>query len=603
MRLFLLSFSTAFACVFSTPFFLSATSAQAEHENAGVRWLNYSEDIFKRAADEKKLILIDLEAIWCHWCHVMDKETYSKKSIQEILAKNFLTVKVDQDSRPDLSTRYQDYGWPATIILSAKGEDLVKRAGFMPEDEMKEMLLDVVANPVPHADKEESEAAELGSSEGRLSGEMRNKLIENHEYFYDLEKGGLDFAQRFLNSDSVEYVVTEAAKGKEKEISFARKTLTSSLKLIDPAWGGAYQYSTDRDWEHPHFEKIMPTQAIFLRSLSLGYGQFKDPAYLAGAMKIYSYLKNFMRSPDGAFYTSQDADLVRGQHSADYFQLDDTARRKRGIPQIDKHIYSYENGVIIQALSALYAASGDPAVLEDAKTAAQWALSNRALPEGGFRHDEVDAGGPYLRDSLAMAQGLLTLYSVSAERKFLDSAIAAGTFIDKTFSQEGESGYFSFAPKNAGILKPSRLQEENIPSARFFNKLKHYTGQERFEVSARRAFDWLKIPKVALRYKVEPGLLLVDSELATPPLHLTVVGAKQDPQALELFKAALSYPANYKRSEWWDKSEGPMPNLDVQYPALDKAAAFVCTQKRCSLPIFAPEGITKVLAIKSKAAT
>ena len=100
---------------------------------------------------------------------------------------------------------------------------------------------------------------------------------------------------------------------------------------------------------------------------------------------------DFLTSPDGAFYTSQDADLVPGEHADEYFALSDAAaRRKRGIPRVDQHIYARENGWAINALAGFYAATGDESALADAIRAAEWIIANRSLPGGGFRHDAKD---------------------------------------------------------------------------------------------------------------------------------------------------------------------------------------------------------------------
>jgi len=93
----------------------------------------------------------------------------------------------------------------------------------------------------------------------------------------------------------------------------------------------------------------------------------------------------------------------------------------------------------------------------------------------------------------------------------------------------------------------------------------------------------------------EAGILLADRELRQDPTHITVVGRKNDPQAQALFAAAASFPSTYKRVEWWDHAEGPMPNPDVQYPELDKSAAFVCANKICSSPVFEPEKIAPLV--------
>ena len=92
----------------------------------------------------------------------------------------------------------------------------------------------------------------------------------------------------------------------------------------------------------------------------------------------------------------------------------------------------------------------------------------------------------------------------------------------------------------------------------------------------------------------EAGILQAAFELANPPTHLTIVGKKDDPQALVLFKTALAFPAIYRRVEWWDKREGAMPNPDVQYPAMPRAAAFVCGDGRCSIPVYGSAALTEL---------
>ncbi len=140
----------------------------------------------------------------------------------------------------------------------------------------------------------------------------------------------------------------------------------------------------------------MQMQAEDLRVYALGYMLWHDPAYLKAAQDIQRYLQEFLMSPDGAFYTSQDADLVKGKHSGEYFSLDDAARRKAGIPAIDKHIYARENGWAIAALCDLYMATGEKKYLDQARTAAEWIIAHRGSNDGGYRHDEKDAAGPYL---------------------------------------------------------------------------------------------------------------------------------------------------------------------------------------------------------------
>src|ERR1700728_1007998 len=112
-------------------------------------WHPWSDAIFAQAAKEHKFVLLDLEAVWCHWCHVMDKETYADPTVRKLMGKNYIAVKVDQDSRPDISNRYEDYGWPATVIFKADGSELVKRQGYLEPRRMPWIRQAVIDDPTP----------------------------------------------------------------------------------------------------------------------------------------------------------------------------------------------------------------------------------------------------------------------------------------------------------------------------------------------------------------------------------------------------------------------------------------------------------------------
>ena len=374
--------------------------------------------------------------------------------------------------------------------------------------------------------------------------------------------------------------VTEAGDVFER---MARETLGAQRNLMDPVWGGVYQYSTDGDWKHPHYEKLLQFQAENMRIYAAAYARWKDPEYLKDAKQIRRYIKDFLTSPDGAFYTSQDADLVRGEHSEEYFALDDQARRAKGIPRVDTHVYARENGWVIQALATLYAATGENEHLDDAVRAANWIIGRRSLPGGGFSHDEEDVAGPYLGDTLTMGSAFLALYSVTADPAWLDRAVAAANFINANF--KSEPGFSTAA--NSSTPRPTLQIDENASLARFANLLNHYSGDTAYREMAEHAMRYLAAPGIADRRGFQVGgILLADRELSMAPLHITVVGAKNDPAARSLFLAALKKPATYKRVEWLDEAEGPLRNPDVEYPPIDKAAAFLCTDRSCSAPIF-----------------
>jgi uncharacterized protein YyaL (SSP411 family) len=574
-------------------FLLVSSSARAA-DTPGIQWQPWSDAVFRQATADHKLVLLDLGAVWCHWCHVMDGVTYADPRVIALIREKYIAVRVDQDSRPDVANRYEDYGWPATVIFKWDGAELAKRRGFIPPKPMASMLQAFADDPTPGPSIDQEPAPSPAAGAALSSGQaaaMRAVFLNA----YDSRLGGWGDGQKFLDWDALDYCLTQGAAGDARMQAMARQTLTAGLKLIDPVWGGVDQYSVDGDWDHPHFEKIMPYQAETMRILAMAASLWRQPQWLGPAQKIHGYLKSFLTSPDGAFYTSQDADATPGEQGAAYFALDDAGRRKHGLPRVDRHIYARENGLAITGLAALYAASGDAGSLGDARRAADWVVAHRALPGGGFRHDEADAAGPYLADTLEMGRAFLALYTVTAERPWLARAEAAARFINAKF--RSPLGFATAASAPAANLAPLPETDENVTLARFANMLAHYTGRSAYRDMAAHAMRYLASPTVVAQkgYSVA-GILLANRELATEPLHVTIAGPKDDPAARALFSIALRDAPPCTRIEWYDRREGPLPNSDVEYPALPAAAAFLCTKAACSSPTRSPDILARKLA-------
>lgn len=555
-------------------------SAFGNTAKAPIKWQGWSEQAFSKAKKEKKLVLLDMEAVWCHWCHVMDEKTYADPKVAEVMAKHFIALRVDQDSRPDLSNRYAAFGWPATIIFDGDGKELAKRRGFQPPEKFFALLDGLVKKPVPEEEYEEEIYNPTTSAS--LTPESRKTAEKAFADFYDKKWGGWGNRHKYLDLNNIEYALRRARKKDKVEEEHARATLTLNQKLFDPVWGGVYQYSAE-GWDEPHFEKIMSVQAENIIAYSLAYRLWKEPAHAKAMESIYQYLTTFLRDKNGGFYTSQDADVVQGQHSDAYFKLGDSARRQQGIPRIDTHQYARENGWVIEALGAAYMATADEKYLKAATDSMAWVNGHRRLGKtGGFRHDEKDVAGPYLGDSLAMGRAHLMLYTVTGDRAYLKEAVASLKFIEKTFP--GKHGTFYTAKQTSKLIPPMTERAENISLARFANLLHHLTGEKSFRevaegvMKAYSSADYLTESPVS-------ALLLLDQDLSQDPTHITVVGAKSDAASRTLFLGAMNFPDTYLRLEWWDKKEGPLPRNDVTYPSLPKAAAFVCTSGRCSLPI------------------
>ncbi|HZE99393.1 MAG TPA: DUF255 domain-containing protein [Planctomycetota bacterium] len=564
---------------------LGGLQARAQETSSGIPWGEWSDTLFERSQREHKLVILHLGADWCHWCHVMEKTTYQDPDVVKLIRKSFIAVHVEQDARPDLSNRYEQYGWPATIMFDEKGREIVKRRGYIPPGPFAKLLEAVIEDPTPGPSAPPAAAPVFGSAATLESG-LRQQLTKRWEDGYDADLGGWGQIQKFLDSDSIELAM-RLGKGK-----WAEQTLAAHLQLIDPVWGGAYQYSHGGVWGNPHFEKIMPFQADAIHAHLLNYLKTGNEKSLAAARAVRKYLSDFLMNEDGVFLVSQDADLVKGEHAEAYYSLDDAGRRKLGIPRIDRHLYARENGIAIRALAELAGATADADALKSAIRAADWALANRSLPEGGFRHDDRDAAGPYLADTVAMGRAFLSLYMATADRAWLERSAAAAGYVERTFAAKDGPGYLTSRP--AGPLPPVRQIDENISVARWTNLLRTATKVESYRAMTERALRFLASPDVALtRGMMTAGILLAELEASTEPLKVTVVGKRGDLAVDALLAEGRRASEPYLLVELQDEAASKQPGA---YRVKDKVTAYVCTAEACKGPIFTAGDVRAAVA-------
>lgn len=490
-----------------TTFPLQANSVKTE----GLQWSEFNQNSFQRASNEQKYILLDLVAVWCHWCHVMDEKTYTDPKVLAIIDKHFIPVKADHDLRPDLAERYREWGWPATIILHADGTEIVKRAGYINAENMVNLLNAIVKDPSPEGTTL-SLPKQLSTSP-IVSNKTLKQLKKSHQDSYDNKLGGLNINQKFLDADSVEWDLWLSSQGDQQATKRITQTLQAAAKLVDPAFGGAYQYSTYGDWEHPHYEKIMLTQYKYLHTYSKACQQLKQPSYCTVAKQVADYMVEFLKSPKTeAFYTSQDADLIQGKKSHGYFQLNREQRLAQGIPRVDKHHYASHNGRAIEGFLALYQATQEKKYLKHALKAMNWIIKNRRYYGGGYRHDKLDAAGPYLADTLYMGRAFLKVYEINKDERYLQLASQAANFIDNQFKHD--TGGLVSATDNGTPARPLPQLDQNIHAARFLARLHNYSNNSQHLALLEHTMKLLATHDIATSRLTEAGILLAAKEYA-----------------------------------------------------------------------------------------
>jgi len=491
--------------IFTLILLILTTSINAEKVNTKVDWQEFNKASFQQAKQQEKFILLDLVAVWCHWCHVMDNTTYQDDKVVALLNSHFIATQADHDLRPDLAERYRDWGWPATIVMTSDGTEVVKRAGYISPANMANLLQTIIEDPSP-----ESSTLSLPknlSKSPELSTKLVNQLKQMHLEAYDYELGGLKLNMKFLDSDSIEWDLELAQYGDAQAQQRVVQTLEAAMQLIDPEFGGAYQYSTYADWKNPHYEKIINTQYKYLLSYSKACQFLNKINYCDEANKIASFLLEFLYSDEkGVFYTSQDADLNKGEKSHDYFKLKRQQRLALGTPKVDKHIYASHNGKVIAGFIHLFLATKNNTYLKPAIKAADWIIKNRSLETGGFKHDKRDTAGPYLADTLYMGRAFLLLYQATDNEVYLMHSIKAAEFIQAHF--KNPQGGLVSAVDNGTPTRPLPQIDQNIDAARFLMNLYKVQKSDTLRELIIHSMKFLATEQITTARFTEAGVLL-----------------------------------------------------------------------------------------------
>ena len=568
-------------------------STSAPRARGETTWAEWDRATFERARAEKRIILINVVATWCHWCHVMEEETYADAEVAALLRDHFVTIQIDSDARPDIAERYRAWGWPATAVLSPDAQPILELRGFQDPRRFETLLRELVA---------ERDAGKL-ARRGEVPAEprptdadveaLRRFTTKQLDGFYDEERGGWGEVQKYPFPGQMEHALLRGKiHGGDKWTKRATFTLEGWEKLVDPVWGGIYQYSLRRSWDHPHYEKITAIQGGAIYNFALAARVTGNDAWLEPARKIADYMHAFMRSPDGGFYTSQDADLRRpGKESvlgAEYYALGDAERRALGLPRVDTNVYADLNGHMIRGLAELYVASGDAKVLDSAVRAAERVLATHRTARGGFLHGEDDDpnGLLFLPDQAAMGFAFIALHRATADARWLEHARALAEFVTASLQDREGGGFWAHTedPDAVGVFAQRRKPlAENGLVARFLVAMHRYDDGD-----GTKATPWLEPARRALvavgekkgvraEGRIVDTYLLALEELSMPTVDITVVGAADDDRTRALHRAALRYPE-------------PRGLVELQapgdrYPDIGKPAVYFCTATACSTPM------------------
>ena len=280
-----------------------STARAAPVDNADGFWSEWSDATFARAARENKFVVVSLQSWWCKWCFVMNKETWSNAEVRAALKDRFIPVYVDQDSRPDISQRYERWGWPATIIFGPDGKEIAKLRGFYSAGFFIPVLQDTVKDPTPvdYGDNVAERARTLATG---LTDAQRAEIHGFIDKAWNVEFGGWSRA-KLVDGPMLTWALQQARQGDTENDARVRKVLTMmAATMIDKDTGGVSQVNLKPDWSAPAKEFPMFVQEAALAAYSRASVVFGDPVYRQAADRIYGFLKTTMAAPSGGFYAS-----------------------------------------------------------------------------------------------------------------------------------------------------------------------------------------------------------------------------------------------------------------------------------------------------------
>ena len=320
----------------------SAYLRSAAHQP--VYWREWGEGAFAEARAKDKPILLDIGAVWCHWCHVMDRESYENPDVARLINEHYVAVKVDRDERPDIDSRYQTAvsalagqgGWPLTVFLTPEGKPFYGGTYFPPDDRYGRPGMRRVLEAVAHSYKAQraqvlESAAKVGEAlagverfergDGTGLEETLKALVENIGGMADARYGGFGSAPKFPHPSALDLLLESHLESGQ---AWLLATVTSTLEhmgrggVYDQLGGGFHRYAVDERWIVPHFEKMAYDNAGLLVNYLHAYQVTGNRFFRDIAEGIISFVETGLANPQGGFYASQDAD-ISPEDDGDYF--------------------------------------------------------------------------------------------------------------------------------------------------------------------------------------------------------------------------------------------------------------------------------------------
>jgi uncharacterized protein YyaL (SSP411 family) len=611
-----------------------------QHAENPVDWYPWGAEALARAKEEDRPILLSIGYAACHWCHVMEHESFEDAATAQLMNERFVNVKVDREERPDLDSVYMDAvvalsghgGWPMTVFLTPEGEPFFGGTYFPPEprhglasfrdvlvavsDAYRERRGDVGRQAAALVDAIRAQSDQRPSSDPLTAGLLHDAVRGLRQQF-DPEWGGFGRAPKFPQPAVLEFLLRVG----EKEPVTRTLDAMALGGMYDLVGGGFHRYSVDERWLVPHFEKMLYDNALLASTYVHAWAVTGTARYREVAEETLAYLLRELRLEHGGFASAQDADtngvegltftwtpdegvpaellqpfehgrfIVRGELDPELRSRLFDQREHRPKPLRDDKAVASWNGLALAALAEAGRLLDSADLVEAARACAEFLLGplsdgdgrlHRTFREGVARHNG------FLEDYASVAHGLYELHVATGELRWLHEARRLALLAVELFADDDRGGFFQTpADGERLVARKKDLDDNPTPSgnsllAYVLLRLGRIWGDDELE---RRAAGVLRLVGPMLpRAPAAFGQALSALDLyLSPPRELAIVG----PPEAEIARAALAALEPNTVVAFGPADDVP---LLAGKTALDgKPAVYVCERFACRAPVTEPD--------------
>jgi uncharacterized protein len=613
-----------------------------QHADNPVDWYPWGDEALARARDEDRPILLSIGYAACHWCHVMEHESFEDPETAALMNEQFVNVKVDREERPDLDAVYMDAvvamtghgGWPMTVFLTPEGEPFFGGTYFPPAPRHGLPSFRQVLQAVARAYREKRgevaqsarqlvaavrDSAELAPSSEPLTDSVLGEAARNLRNIFDPRWGGFGGAPKFPPASVLEFLLRRG------ELDLVTGTLDGMAAggMYDLVGGGFHRYSVDERWLVPHFEKMLYDNALLVPAYLHAWVVTGEVRYRRVAEDTCEYLLRELALPAGGFASSQDADtggiegltytwteeeglpaellepfehgrsIIRGDLDPELRARLLEERSRRPQPARDDKAIAGWNGLTLAALAEAGRRLESDRLLRAAEGLGNFLLDELSGPDGRlfrtWRESRASIPG-YLEDYADVAHGLIELHVATGDLHWLEEANRLARLAVELFADETRGGFYMTAHDAEQLVARKKDLDDNpVPSgnsmlSHVLLRLARIYGDDELE---RQAVGVLRLVHTALaRMPSAFGWALCALDLyLSPPRELAIIGSPED----EVARAALA-PFDPNAVVAFGPNED-VPLLAGKSRVEGEPAVYVCERFVCRAPVTDPAAL------------